>query len=504
MTTKTSLIGASSASTIWVNLNWVKIEKDVYRLQMRIAKARRQNKYGRVKSLQWLLTHSLSAKLLAVKRVLSSKGAKTAGVDGKLYHGNGVKFSLAMSLRQRGYKAKPLKRVYIPKSNGKKRPLGIPTLYDRAMQALYLLALEPISEIQADVNSYGFRPKRSTADAIEQAFRVLCNPNSAVWILEGDIKSCFDKISHNWLLDNVLLDKRILKQWLRAGYIEKQTLFPTSEGTPQGGIISPVLANLALDGLEKAIQGIGKDKRRAKDKVHLVRYADDFIISGASKEVLKDEVMPIIVNFLKDRGLTLSDEKTTITHIDKGFDFLGFNIRKYQGKLLIKPSKEGIKSFLGKIRAVIKTNKAAKTSELIGQLNPKIRGWAYYYRYSVAKEIFAYVDDCIYRCISQWTRRRHNNKSIAWIRNKYFCRKGMDSWVFYGTQISKDGKKQEVHLVNASTIPVGRHIKVKQEARLYDPNYTRYFAERKQSSRDRLHHYNVISKLGFFTEKNWL
>ena len=203
---------------------------------MRIAKARRQNKYGRVKSLQWLLTHSLSAKLLAVKRVLSSKSAKTAGVDGKLYHGNGVKLSLAMSLRQRGYRAKPLKRVYIPKSNGKKRPLGIPTLYDRAMQALYLLALEPISEIQADVNSYGFRPKRSTADAIEQAFRVLCNPNSAVWILEGDIKSCFDKISHNWLLDNVLLDKRILKQWLRAGYIEKQTLFPTSEGTPQGGL----------------------------------------------------------------------------------------------------------------------------------------------------------------------------------------------------------------------------------------------------------------------------
>lgn len=229
-------IGAASAATTWSGIDWLKVEKFVYRLQMRIAKARRQEKYGRVRSLQWLLTHSRNAKLLAVRKVATSKGARTAGIDGRLCQSNGAKLRLSMSLKQRGYKAQPLKRVYIPKSNGKKRPLGIPTLLDRSMQALYLLALEPVSEMQADLNSYGFRPRRSTADAIERAFTVLCRRSSAQWILEGDIKCCFDNISHQWLLDNIFLEKRILAQWLKAGYIENQTLFPTSEGTPQGGL----------------------------------------------------------------------------------------------------------------------------------------------------------------------------------------------------------------------------------------------------------------------------
>ena len=490
-------ISASSAATTWLNLDWVKVEKDVFKLQMRIAKARRQKKYGRVKSLQWLLTHSLTAKLLAVKRVTTSKGAKTAGVDGKLYQGNGTKLRLAMSLRQRGYVAKPLKRVYIPKSNGKKRPLGIPTLYDRAMQALYLLALEPVSEMQSDFNSYGFRPHRSTADAIERAFKVLCQRRSAQWILEGDIKSCFDNISHQWLLDNVSLDKRILSQWLKAGYIENQTLFPTSEGTPQGGIISPVLANLTLDGLEAVVR-----TNNLSNKVNMVRYADDFIITGATKELLED-IKLRIVSFLAERGLTLSDEKTTITHIDQGFDFLGFNLRKYRGKLLIKPSKKGVKTFLEKIRTVIKTNKASKTTELIAQLNPKIRGWANYYRFCVAKKIFTYVDDSIFRCISRWTRRRHNNKNMSWIRKEYFCRMGSDHWIFFGTQVNKDGNKRKLYLVNAGAVSIRRHIKIKQRARRYDPSYIQYFAERKQKDRNRLKSYHQVSKVGLFDEKHW-
>lgn len=499
----TSKIGASSTATQnWSEIDWTQIEKSVLRLQMRIAKAKRKKRFGKVKALQWLLTHSYEAKLLTVRRVSSSKGAKTAGVDGKLYKSDNQKLQLAMSLKQRGYKAKPLKRVYIPKSNGKKRPLGIPTLFDRSMQALYLLALEPISEMNADPNSYGFRPNRSAADAIERAFIVLCGRGSAQWILEGDIKACFDCISHDWLLNNVLIDKRILNQWLKAGYIEKQTLFPTPEGTPQGGIISPVLANLALDGLEGAIKLAVKGK--ASHRLHMIRYADDFIVTGSSQEILEHNIKPAIVKFLEERGLALSEEKTSITHIDNGFNFLGFNIRKYKGKLLIKPAKKSIKSLLDKAREVIKRNKASTAYELIGQLNLKIKGWAYYYRHVVAKQTFAYIDDCIYRLISQWTRRRHNNKNMAWIRKKYFHRKGKFNWIFFGTNIKANGEKDENNLVKASTILTIRHPKIKQKARLYDPKYTKYFAKRKQNKKDKLHHYYQVSKLGLFDETNWL
>jgi RNA-directed DNA polymerase len=338
---------------------------------MRIAKARREQRFNKVKALQWLLTHSLEAKLLAMKRVTSSQGAKTPGVDGKLYQCDSKKMQLALSLKQHGYKAQPLKRVYIPKRNGK-RPLGIPTLYDRAMQALYLLAVEPVAEMQADPNSYGFRPNRSTADAAERCFKVLCNKHSVQWILEGDIKACFDTISHDWLLNNIPMERRILKQWLNAGFIEKQTLFPTTEGTPQGGIISPVAANIALEGLEEVVQQAAS--RKSKHKAHTVRYADDFVIMGVTKELLENDIKPAVERFLAERGLVLSLEKTKITHIEKGFDFLGFNVRKYQGKLLIKPSKSGVTTFVRKIREVVKTYKAVTAYELIGMLNPKIMG----------------------------------------------------------------------------------------------------------------------------------
>ena len=227
------------------------------------------------------------------------------------------------------------------------------------MQALYLLALEPVSETTADTNSYGFRRERSTADAREQCYCDLAKTTSAQWVLEGDIKGCFDHISHDWLLNNIPMDKVMLKKWLKCGFVFNKELFPTEEGTPQGGIISPTLANMTLDGLQTILTKKYHRTSTYHPKVHLVRYADDFIITGRTEEALV-EIKPLVMEFLKERGLTLSEEKTKITHIDDGFDFLGYNIRKYKGVLLIKPSKKSLKKFMQKIRGIIDSNKGSK------------------------------------------------------------------------------------------------------------------------------------------------
>jgi len=376
MTASSSMTGASlTCKPTWNQINWGQVEQQVRRLQMRIAKATQQGKHGKARALQWTLTHSHYAKLLAVKRVTSNRGAKTPGVDGVLWKSPKEKIRAVQSLQRRGYQAQPLRRIYIPKKNGKQRPLGIPTMKDRAMQALHLLALEPIAEITADKHSYGFRPERSAADAIGQCFLSLARKNSAQWVLEGDIKACFDGISHRWLAAHIPMDKAPLKQWLNAGYMEDNIFHETEAGTPQGGIISPTLANMVLDGMAEAIK-----KVTAKtDKINFVRYADDFIITGISKEVLEQKIRPAIVQFLTERGLTLSEEKTLITHIDQGFDFLGFNVRKYNSKLLIKPSKKSVKTFVEGLRTIIKSNPTVKTESLIRLLNPKLRGWANYY-----------------------------------------------------------------------------------------------------------------------------
>jgi len=280
---------------------------------------------------------------------------------------------------------------------------------DRAMQALHLLALEPISETTADWNSYGFRPERATQDAVRQCFLVLSKTTSAKWILEGDIKGCFDNINHEWIINNIPMDKKILHKWLKAGYIHKRILYPTDAGTPQGGICSPTLANMTLDGLEAELK-----RFRLQDKVHMVRYADDFIITGNSKELLEGEVRLLVEKFLSAKGLELSPEKTNVTHVDQGFDFLGVNIRKYNGKLLIKPSKKNVKAFLDKVRNAIRSNKATKQISLIKMLNPIIRGWANYHRSVVARETFERVDSEIWRSLWRWAKRRHPEKRTVW------------------------------------------------------------------------------------------
>jgi len=478
MTTVNTVGAASRKPDEWDSLAGLKLSGNVRRLQVRIVKATKEGRWGKVKALQRLLTHSYSGKVLAVCRVATNRGRKTAGVDRVLWNTPEKKARAVHDLKQRGYNPQPLRRVYIPKSNGKMRPLGIPTMKDRAMQALYLLALDPVAETTADPNSYGFRPRRSCADAIEQCFSILTRSNPQ-WILEGDIRGCFDNINHEWLIDNIPMDKKVLLKWLKAGYIHKRTLYPTEAGTPQGGIISPALANMTLDGLEAELE-----KFRLQDKVHMVRYADDFIITGNSKELLEDEVKPLVEKFLSARGLELSPEKTSITHIDQGFDFLGVNIRKYNGKLLIKPSKKNVKAFLDKVRNAIKDNKAAKQINLIKMLNPIIRGWANYHRSVTARETFERVDTEIWRTLWKWAKRRHPAKRTLWIKEKYFKTTGHRRWVFVtedSAQLCPNGKPLMTSLFYASDTPIKRHIKIRGEANPFDPQFGTYFEERSTS-----------------------
>ncbi len=356
--------------------------------------------------------------------------------------------------------------------------MKMPCMSCRAMQALYLLALDPVAETTADPNSYGFRKDRSPADAIEQCFKALGKTRAPQWILEGDIKACFDKISHEWLLTHIPMDKSILRKWLKAGFMEKQVLHPTEEGTPQGGICSPVIANLALDGLERMLlERYPKPKTGYNAKVNFVRFADDFIVTGISKELLEQEVKPLVEQFLRERGLTLSPEKTVITHIEDGFDFLGQNVRKYHGKLIIKPSRKNVSTFLRKVRTLIKTSKQATAGNLIVQLNLLIGGWANYHQHVVSKVTFARVGHAIFQALWRWAKRRHPNKSKQWIKERSFKSTNGENWVFYGMIATKNGFVEN-RLLHPAHVPIQRHVKIKGEANPYDPAWEVYFEKR--------------------------
>lgn len=266
----------------WETILWSKVILKVDRLQRRIAKAVQKKHWGKAKALIHLLTKSFYAKLLAVFRVTTNKGGKTPGVDNVVWTYPGEKLKAALNLKTRGYQTLPLRRIYIPKKNGKKRPLSIPTMHDRAMQTLYKMALEPMAETMADPNSYGFRPRRSCNDAIEQCFLSLCRDMSARWIFEADIKGCFDNIRHDWILKNIPINKTILRKWLKSGYIENKRLFPTRRGTPQGGTISPIIMNMVLDGLESII--MKKFPRWKRKKVNFIRYADDCVPRSCTED----------------------------------------------------------------------------------------------------------------------------------------------------------------------------------------------------------------------------
>ena len=458
----------------WNSINWKKVEKKVQELQRRIAKAVGEGKFRQAKSLQWLLTHSFYGKLLAIRRVVTNKGKTTPGVDGVVWNTPRKKMQAVNLLKRRGYRPLPLRRVYIKKKTGKFRPLSIPTMRDRAMQALHALSVVPVAETTGDPNSYGFRDRRCCADAIKQCYICLAKRSSARWILEADIQACFDRIDREWMLNNILIDKRILRSWLDAGYVDKGKLYPTKAGTPQGSIISPVLANMTLDGLEWAV----KNAVPKGAKVHVIRYADDFIVTGESKEILQDKVRPAIRRFLSQRGLNLSGEKTRITRIEDGFDFLGQHLRKYGEKFIVTPSKNSVKGIVTKTRKIIKSHTGTKTVDMIGMLNPAIRGWANYHRHACSKKTFSYVDYCIFKNLWKWAKTRHPNKKAQWIQNRYFRTIGNRKWCFFAAQKTEGGESHVIDLLHMSTVKIVRHTKIRGNANPYDSRWREYFSKR--------------------------
>ena len=378
---------------------------------------------------------------LAYKNLYANNGAATKGANDDTADGfSEAKIAnIIQRLADETYQPTPVRRTYIKKKNNpkKKRPLGIPTFTDKLVQEVLRMVLEAVYEPVFLPVSHGFRPKRSCHTALKS---LKMEFNGMRWFVEGDIKGCFDNIDHSvlvGLIHSKIKDARLIKliyKFLKAGYLEDWKYHKTYSGTPQGGIISPTLANMTLDGLqtmlaEKYHKKFVNRKTTYYPKVHLVRYADDFIITGRSKEAL-EEIKPLVVDFLKERGLTLSEEKTKITHIDDGFDFLGYNIRKYKGVLLIKPSKKSLKKFMQKIRGIIDSNKGSKQESLIRLLNPVITGWVNYYKNCVASDTFRKADYLIFEKLWQWAKRRHPKKGKYWIADRYFTRVKNRNWCF--------------------------------------------------------------------------
>ena len=350
-------------------------------------------------------------------------------------------------------------------------------MIDRAQQALYLQSLEPLVEEWADPNAYGFRKKRSTHDAVEQCFIALSTRKSATWVLEGDIRKCFDTLRHSWLEDNIPMDKVILRKFLKAGFMEHQKFYPTEFGCPQGSPISPTLMVMALSGLERKLLP-AKRYQKEREKINVIAYADDFIVTAATKEILEDRILPILHSALKEVGLELSMEKTKITNIADGFDFLGFHFRKYNGKLLIKPSKANIKKLLKEIKLVIKKGIALPTDKLIRTLNSRLTGWVNYYKSSVASKVFKTVDSEIFYALMRHCQNRHHNKGKPWLVKKYFTSYGGNNWRFHCKIKDKTGEQKLLYLKKASDTKIRRHIKIRSAANPFDPQYKEYFAKR--------------------------
>lgn len=474
----------------WNAINWRNAFKIVRNLRQRIFRASQQGDHKKVRSLQKLMLKSYSNTLVSVRKITQvNQGKKTAGVDQLLVKTPVQRRELVATITTlQVWKTKPTKRIYIPKKNGKLRPLSIPTIIDRCIQAKVKNALEPYWENHFERTSYGFRPGRGCHDAIAAIYAICRSGTKKPWVVDADIKGAFDNIDHNFLLETLKGFPAIglIKEWLKAGYVDKNVFYETETGTPQGGPISPLLANIALHGMEEAIGVIRKkvpkqNREFVSGNRTIVKYADDWAAFCESKEDA-EEVSKILSEWLSKRGLTVSPEKTRIVHLSEGFNFLGFNIRqyptkknKYGCKLLIKPSKESVKKLRSNLLQEWRKLKGCNSDKVISTLNPIIRGWANYFRIGVSYKTFSQLDHWMWNRQYYYARHMHPRKSYSWLRKKYWgCLnedRPFDKWVFGNTETGQ-------HLLKFKWFKIERHIIVKGTASLDDPSLYEYWKKR--------------------------
>jgi len=478
-------IGAEGQALDWDLIPWDSIEESIRKLRRRIFCATREQKWNVVRSLMKLMLRSYFNLLVSVRRVSQkNKGKKTAGVDGEVALTSKARMALVRSMGKHTlWKAKPTRRVYIPKAGkpGQERPLGIPTIRNRAAQAIVKNALEPCWEAQFESNSYGFRPGRSIHDAIQHCWLLLKGNSRRPWILDADLKSAFDKLSHEHILKAIgpVPGRELIRSWLKAGYVEAEFFHETESGAPQGGVISPNLLNVALHGLQQALG----------PTYGCVIYADDLVVCASTRGQIEAAQLTI-EEWLQPRGLTLHPEKTRIVHINDGFNFLGFNVKRYRGKCLIKPQKEKVLAKLAELRLWLNEHQAAATENVIRHLNPILRGWSENYRHVVSKQVFSYVSDEIWKMLWKWCLRRHPNKGKRWVVTKYFGAVEHARWRFQ----AKTGS-ETLYLYDIRLVPIERHIKVKGTASPDDPSLQDYWKMRQDERKTRRRQRKVTKTL---------